>query len=146
VSEDGGAVPAPLILDVSVLVAIAGNDADVMSLIQGYRADRQPMVIPVLAITAALADAPGEDAEAVLHGLEMLENTSIAPLRDAEQAARLAAVIASTGLEPGDAQVAAVADLAVSPILTLNGEKWRQHAMDLGERLYFVEIAEPGEG
>jgi hypothetical protein len=38
VSEEGGAVPAQFILDVSVLIAIARGDARVMELIQGYDA------------------------------------------------------------------------------------------------------------
>ena len=69
----------------------------------------------------------------------------VAPLRDAEQAARLAAVIAATGLDPRDAHVAAVADASVCPILTLDAAKWRQHAGDLDEPLYIIEIVNPGE-
>jgi hypothetical protein len=66
-----------------------------------------------------------------------------AALRDAEQAVRLAAVIARTGLDPWDAHVAAVADAAVCPILTLDVVKWREHAADLDEPLHFIEIADP---
>jgi hypothetical protein len=65
VSEDGGAIPAPLILDASVLIAVARGDAGIMTPIQGYDADGQPMVIPAMAVTAALLDRPGEDAEAL---------------------------------------------------------------------------------
>jgi hypothetical protein len=70
----------------------------------------------------------------------------VAPLRDTEQATRLAAVIARTGLDPWDAHVAAVADASVCAILTLEAEKWREHARDLDEPLYFIEIAEPDDG
>ena len=69
----------------------------------------------------------------------------IAPLRDAEQAVRLAAVIAKTGLDPWDAHAAAVADAAICPILTLNAARWREHAADLDEPLHFIEIAEPDD-
>jgi len=125
VSEDGGARPAPLILDASVLIEAARGDAGVMTLIQGFDADGQPLIIPVLAVTAASLVMPSEDAEAILHGLERLENVMAAPVRDTEQAVRLAAVITRTGLGAYDAHVAAVADAAVCPILTLDGAKWR---------------------
>ena len=60
-------------------------------------------------------------------------------------AVRLAAVIARTGLDSYDAHVAAMADAAVCPILTLDAAKWREHAADLDEPLHFVEIADPGD-
>jgi hypothetical protein len=53
--------------------------------------------------------------------------------------------MASTGLDPWDAHVAAVADASICPILTLDAAKWRQHADDLDESLHFIEIADPGE-
>jgi predicted nucleic acid-binding protein len=145
VSEDGGARPAPLILDASVLIEAARGDAGVMTLLQGYDADGQPLIIPVLAVTAASLDTRSDDAESILHGLERLENAMAAPVRDAEQAVRLADVIARTGLDPWDAHVAAVADAATCPILTLDAGKWREHAGDLDERLHFVEIADPDD-
>jgi hypothetical protein len=54
-------------------------------------------------------------------------------------------VIARTQLDSYDAHVAAVADAAVCPILTLNPAKWREHALDLDEPLHFVEIADPDD-
>jgi hypothetical protein len=76
----------------------------------------------------------------------MLGNTEIAPLQGVvEQAARLAAVIARTGLDTWDAHVAAVADTSVCPVLTLNAAKWREHAGDLDEPLHVIEIADPDE-
>jgi hypothetical protein len=41
--------------------------------------------------------------------------------------------------------VAAVADAAVCPILTLDAAMWREHAADLDEPLHVIEIADPGE-
>jgi predicted nucleic acid-binding protein len=145
VSEDGGFRLAPLVLDASVLIEAARGDAGVMTLIQGFDADGQPLIIPVLAVTAASLDTRSEDAEAILHGLERLENAMAAAVRDAEQAVRLADVIARTGLDPWDAHVAAVADASVCPILTLDAAKWREHAGDLDEPLHFVEIADPDD-
>jgi predicted nucleic acid-binding protein len=149
VSEDGGSAPAPLILDVSVLIEIARGDTDIMTLIQDYDAAGQPMVVPALAVTAALIDMRNEEAADLLGGLELFENIEIAPLQGVEQALALAAVMARTELEPGDAHVAAIADASVCPILTLDAAKWRQHSEDLDDRLYIIEIAdldeEPGD-
>lgn len=144
-SEDGGAAPTPLVLDSSVVIAVARGDTGVMTLIQGFDADGRPLVIPVLAVAGAALDTRSDDAEALLHGLERLGNAQVAPLRDAEQAAALAAVIARTGLDPWDAHVAAVASAAICPILTLDAAKWRQHAGDLDDALYIIEIADPDE-
>ena len=143
---DSGATPTPYVLDVSVLVAVARADAEVTRLVITLDGRRQPLVIPVLAITAASLDTRTEDGDVALLGLERLENTIIAPLRDAEQAAILAAVIAKTGLEMCDAHVAAVADASVCPVLTMDAPKWREHARDLGEPLHIIEIAHPDEG
>jgi predicted nucleic acid-binding protein len=146
VSEDGGFLPAPLILDVSVLTEAARGDDGVLALLQAYDASGQPLVIPALAVTAASLDMRTDDAEALLHGLERLAGVMPAALQGAEQAVRLADVIARTGLGPYDAHVAAVADASVCAILTLDPGKWREHARDLNEPLHFIEIAEPDEG
>lgn len=145
-TEDSGATPTPQVLDVSVLVAVARADAEVTRLVLALDGRGQPLVIPVLAITAASLDARTEDGDVALRGLERLENTIIAPLRDADQAAKLAAVIAETGLETCDAHVAAVADASVCPILTLDAPKWREHATALDEPLHIIEITDPDEG
>src|ERR1700722_1730341 len=97
-------------------------------------------------VTAASLDARSDDAEAILQGLERLENAMVAPLRDTEQATRLEAGIARTGLDPWDAHVAAVADASVCAILTTEAVKGRGHAADRDEPLYFVEIADPDDG
>jgi predicted nucleic acid-binding protein len=145
VSEDAAAIPPPYILDVSVLTAIARADAAVTRLILNFDARGQPIVIPALAMAAASLDARSEDADEALRGLEQLGNAEVAPLRDAEQAAGLAGVIARTGLDPWDAHVAAVATAAICPILTLEAAKWREHSADLEEPLYIIEITDPGE-
>jgi hypothetical protein len=41
--------------------------------------------------------------------------------------------------------VAAVADAAICPILTLDAAKWRQYAERLDEPLHIIEIADPDE-
>ncbi len=145
-SEDGGATPPPYVLDVSVLAAVARFDTAVMALIQGYDSRGQALVVPGLALTGASLDVRSEDADDLLEGVERLGNVEVAPLRDAEQALRLAAVMSRTGLDPWDAHVAAVADAAICPILTLDVAKWRPHAGDLDEPLHIIEIADPGLG
>jgi predicted nucleic acid-binding protein len=137
--------PAPLVLDSSVTTAIARADADIIGLIHAYDARNQPLVIPALAITAASLDARSEEADDLLGGLELLGNAEVAALRGADQAARLAWVMARTGLDPWDAHVAAVADAAVCPILTLDAGKWRVHAEGLEEPLHVIDISDPGE-
>ena len=144
-SEDDGGVPTPLILDVSVLIEIARGDTDILTLIQDYDAAGQRMVVPALTVTAASIDIHNEEAADLLGGLELFQHIEIAPLQGVEQALALAAVMARTGLEPWDTHVAAIADAAVCPILTLDAAKWRQHSEDLDDRLYIVEIADPDE-
>ena len=95
----------------------------------------------MLAITAASLDVRSDEADELLDGLELLGNAEIAPLKGAEQAARLATVIARTGLDPWDAHVAAIADEAICPILTLDAAKWRQYAEGMDEPLHIIEIA-----
>jgi predicted nucleic acid-binding protein len=146
VSEADAPVPAPWVLDVSVLVVVARGNAAIMTLVQVLDARGRPLIIPALAVTGASLDMPGEDAAELLEDLERLESALVAPLRDAEQAIRLAVVIARTGLDPWDAHVAAIADASVCPILTLDGAKWREHEEDLDDRLHFIEIDDPGQG
>ncbi len=140
-----GQTPTPFVLDTSVVTAVARADPDVIGLIQGYDSRNQPMVIPSLAITGAWLDARNEEADDLLAGLELLDNVTVAPLKGAEQAARLAGVIARTGLDPWDAHAAAIADVAICPILTLNAGKWRDAVADLDEQLHIIEIADPAE-
>ena len=144
-TEDSGATRTPWVVDASILIAVARDDQDVMNLVQHLDAKGRPLVIPVLAMTAAAIDMHTEDTEALLHGMEQLGGAITAPLRDAEQAIRLAEVIAETGLDPWDAHVAAVAEASVCAIVTLDAAKWRQHARDLDEPLHIVEIADPDE-
>ena len=142
-SEDAPAVPTPWVLDSSVLVEVARGDTGTMTFVQELDARGRPLVIPALAVTGASLDMRSGEAAELLEGLEQLKNAMTAALRDAEQAVRLAAVIASTGLDPWDAHVAAVADAAVCPILTLDGARWREHAADLDEPLHVIEVADP---
>lgn len=143
-SEETGAIPTPWIADTSVLIAVARGDTQIMTLVQELDARGRPLVIPVLAITAASLDMHSDEADELLEGLEQLENTQTASLRDAEQGLKLASVVARSQLDFWDAHVAAVADAAICPILTQNGEKWRQHTGDLDEPLHLIEIADPG--
>jgi predicted nucleic acid-binding protein len=145
VSEEGGAAPAPWVLDASVLIEVARGDARTVTLVQELDARGRPLVIPALAVTGASLDIRSDEAAELLEGLERLGNAMTAALRDAEQAVRLAAVITRTELDPWDAHVAAVADASVCPILTLDAAKWHQHSGDLDDPLHIIEIAEPDE-
>ncbi len=67
-------------------------------------------------------------------------------MKGAEQAARLAVVIARTGLDPWDAHMAAVADAAICPILTLDAANWRQYAERLDEPQRIAPLMMTGGG
>lgn len=142
-SEERGAAPAPWVLDASILIEVARGDARTMTFVQELDARGRSLVIPALAVVGASLDIRSDEAAELLEGLERLGNAMTAALRDAEQAVRLAAVIARTELDPWDGHVAAVADASVCPILTLDGGKWRQHLDDLDEPLHIIEIADP---
>lgn len=144
-SEEGGAVLPPYVLDVSVLDELARGDRGTMILLQELDSRGRPLILPVLAVTGASLDMRGEEASELLEGAGRLGNAITAPVRDAAQALALAGVIAKTGLDPWDAHTAAVADASVCAILTRDGAKWRRHAHDLDEQLHFIEIAEPDE-
>ena len=133
----------PLILDTSVLTAIARADSDIIGLVQAYDSRRQHLVIPALATAGASLDSRSDEADDLLAGLELLNHATLAPLRGAGQATRLAAIIASTGLDPWDAHTAAVADAATCPVLTLNRAKWREPAAALDAPLQIIEISDP---
>jgi predicted nucleic acid-binding protein len=133
----------PLVLDTSVITEIALGDSDLITFIQRYDARGQAMVIPTMAIAAASLDARSEESADLLGGLELLDNATIAPLRGTEQAIRLADIIARTELDPWDAHVAAVADAAICPILTMNAAKWQGPSTDLDQPLHIIEIADP---
>jgi predicted nucleic acid-binding protein len=135
----------PFVLDTSVVTAVARGDPDIIGLIQGYDARGQLLVVPALAIAGASLQVRSEEADDLLGGLELLDNPTIAPLRGTEQATRLAGIIARTGLDPWDAHAAAIADVAIYPILTLDAAKWRQPSADLDEPLHIVEISDPEE-
>lgn len=135
----------PLILDTSVLTAIARGDADIIALVQEYDVRGQPIVIPALAMAGASLDTRSEESDDLLAGLELLRVVAVAPLSGAEQAARLAHVIARTGLDPWDAHVAAIADVAICPILTLNAATWQRPSADLDDPLHIIEIADPDD-
>jgi predicted nucleic acid-binding protein len=144
VSEEGrGFPPVPLVLDTGVIIAIARSDAQITSLILSYDDAGQPMVIPVLAMTAAAIDMHTDSTALVLRGLQKQGKIMVAPLQGADQAVALAGIIAKTGLDYGDAQVAVIALAGTYPILTLDASKWQQTAADLDEHLHIIEIADP---
>lgn len=137
--------PTPLILDTSVLIAVARGDPEIIGLIQGYDVRKQPMIVAALAVAGASLEVRSEEGDDLLAALELLDWVTAAPLSGPEQAAALADVIAKTGLDPWDAHVAAIADVSICPILTLSASKWQQPSGDLDEPLHIIEISDPGE-
>lgn len=117
---------APFLLDTSVLREIARGDPDLIRLIQRFDANKQPMVVPALAVTGASLDVRSEDADDLLGGLDLFEEVTVAPLNGPDQATALAEMISNTGLDPWDAHVAAIADASVLAILTLDQAKWQE--------------------
>jgi predicted nucleic acid-binding protein len=136
----------PLVLDTGVLIEIARGDPDLIKFILHYDASGQAMVMPALAVAAASLGTRSEDAADLLSGLGLLAAMTVAPLSGVDQAVKLADVIARTDLDPWDAHVAAVADAAICPILTLHGGKWRGASAELDQPLHVMEIADPGDG
>ena len=136
------ATAPPFVLGTSVVTAVARGDPDIIGLIQEYDARGQLLAVPALAIAGASLNARTEEADDLPGGLELLDNVTIAPLRGTEQAARLADIIAKTGLDPWDAHAAAIADVAIYPILTLDAAKWRQPSADLDEPLHINPYAD----
>ncbi|MEO3809748.1 hypothetical protein ABGB17_12180 [Sphaerisporangium sp. B11E5] len=137
--------PSPLVLDTSILREVARGDSDIIALIQAYDARAQPLIAPALAMVGAALDVLTEEAADLLAGLDSLESVMAAPLHGVEQSVALAEVIAKTGLDAWDAHVAAIADVAVCQILTLDAARWAgpSHAMD--NPLHVVEIRDPDE-
>jgi hypothetical protein len=136
--------PTPYILDTSVLQELVRGDGDLISLIQDFDRTGQPMVAPVLAVAGALLANRGvTDAEATLAGLSAFGNVAIAPLDGVDQAADLVDMIAATGLDPWNAHVAAIANVSVCPILTMNAADWQEPSAALEHPLHSIEIAEP---
>ena len=79
----------------------------------------------VLAVIAAPLDLRSEAAAALLRGLERMQGSMGAPLAGGEQAVRLAAVIARTGLDLWDDHVASVADASVCAAFSQRPAVWR---------------------
>ncbi|GAA3467479.1 hypothetical protein [Nonomuraea roseola] len=138
--------PTPHILDSTILVDVARGDADLIGFLQDFDRAGQALVIPSLAAAGALLESQGlPDAQPLLAGLAAFERTTVAPLDGIHQAAKLADMMAVTGLGPYDAHVAAIADVAICPILTLNAAHWDAPSRALAQPLTIVEIAEPDE-
>ena len=66
--SDAGPVPAPWVLDVSVLVEVARADTRIMTLVQELDARGRPMIIPALGVTGASLDMGGDEAAELLEG------------------------------------------------------------------------------
>jgi hypothetical protein len=138
--------PVPHILDSSILTDVARGDGDLIGFLQDFDRAGQPLVVSSLAAAGALLDSRGlPDAQALLAGLAAFERVTVAPLDGIHQAAKLTDMMAVTGLPPWDAHVAAIADVAVCPILTLDAAKWQEPSRSLDKPLHVIEIADTDE-
>ncbi|WP_433351791.1 hypothetical protein ACQP25_02265 [Microtetraspora malaysiensis] len=137
--------PTPLILDTTVLHELARGEVGTISLIQGYDAAGQPMVVSVLAITSTLMEARDEEAADAMHGLATMEHVTVAPLKGAEQAEDLALMVVTAGLDVTEAHTAAIADASLCPILTFDADRWQGPSRLLEAGLFTIEIADPDE-
>ncbi len=135
----------PYVLDDLTLTEVARGDADLIRLILSFDAAGQALVVPVLAAAAAYRDNPGPDAADSLRGIPELDHAMSAPVGDIAQAIRLIEIAEKTGLDVCAAQVAAVADASVCPILTVDADRWRRASASLSDPLHVIEIADPGE-
>ncbi|GIH62888.1 hypothetical protein [Microbispora siamensis] len=136
----------PYILDTSVLADVARGDADLIGLLQDFDRARQPLIVPALAASGALLDGRGTpDAQALLAGLVAFEHAIVAPLDGIAQSAKVVDMMSITGLDIYDAHAAAIADVSVCPILTLDSDKWQQPSHALDNPLHVIEIADPDE-
>ncbi|WP_062349405.1 hypothetical protein [Herbidospora yilanensis] len=136
--------PTPYVLDTGVLSEIVRGDSDLIGLIQDFDRSGQPMVVPVLAMAGALRDHRGApEAQALLAGLSGFGQVIVAPLDGVDQATDLVDMLIATGLEPWDAQVAAIANTSVCPILTMDASIWRACSAALDHPLHTIEVADP---
>ncbi|MEV4113416.1 hypothetical protein [Nonomuraea sp. NPDC049695] len=133
----------PLILDTGVLAELARGDLNLMEMVARWDEQGQPMVVSVVAIASAARDSGSKDATDLLLGIATMERITVAGLREPEHGITLASVLGRTGLDWGDAHVAALADASVCPILTLDGSHWTQAARAFDEPLHVIEISDP---
>ncbi|MEQ4718858.1 hypothetical protein [Nonomuraea sp. B19D2] len=133
----------PLILDTGFLAELARGDSDLMEMVARFDAEGQSMVMSVLAITGASLDCGTKEATDLLLGIATLPQITVAGAREPEHGTTLASVINRTGLDWGDAHVAAIADASVCPVLTLNKLHWDKATHAFDEPLHIVEIANP---
>ena len=62
-------VPAPWVLDVSVLAEVARGDIGTMTFIQELDARGRPLIIPAMAVTGGSLDITGDEAAELLDKL-----------------------------------------------------------------------------
>ncbi|GAA4196632.1 hypothetical protein GCM10022252_44270 [Streptosporangium oxazolinicum] len=123
---------------------MACGDVNLIGFLQDFDRAGQSLVISSLTAVGALLDSQGlPDTQALFIGLPAFERTTVAPLDRIHQAAKLADIISATGLNAWDAHVAAIADVAVCPILTLDASRWTQLSRALDNPPYIIEIADP---
>lgn len=139
-------LPAPYILDLSVLIAYARFDIQIAELVQILDARQQPLVVPALTLAGALEDVATPTAKNLFDGLVLMGSVQVAPLNTVDHAAILAEAVSVTGLDVWDAHTAAVANRSVCPILTVDVAKWRPAVGAFEHPLHVVEIEDLPDG
>ncbi|WP_220448431.1 hypothetical protein [Nonomuraea diastatica] len=135
----------PLILDTGVLVELARGDLNLMEMVARWDEQGQAMVMSVVAVASAARDSGSKDAADLLLGIATMDQITVAGLREPEHGIMLASVLNRTGLDWGDAHVAALADTSVCPILTLEGPHWAAAIRAFEEPLHIIQISDPPE-
>ncbi|MFC5815617.1 hypothetical protein [Nonomuraea harbinensis] len=134
----------PLILDTGILIELARGDSNLMEMVARFDAEGQPMVLSVLAVSGASVDSGSKDAADLLLGIATMQQITVAGLREPDHGIALASAITRTGLDWGDAHVAAIADASVCPVLTLDKNHWERAVHAFEQSLHVIEIAGPG--
>jgi hypothetical protein len=135
----------PLILDTGVLAELARGDLNLMEMVARWDEQGQPMVMSVVAVAAAARDSGSKDSTDLLLGIATMDQITVAGLREPEHGIILASVLGRTGLDWGDAHVAALADTSVCPVLTLDSAHWTAAVRAFEEPLHVIEISDPPE-
>ncbi|RBQ17085.1 hypothetical protein DP939_26725 [Spongiactinospora rosea] len=139
---------AAFVLDSTILAECARGDTELIGMIQQFDADGVTLVVPALAVSAAvmgIAERP--ERSAVVRGICRLASAEFAGLVTFDDAVELARARAYEALlrEPWDAHVAEAALNRRVPILTLDGERWKNAVRDISGELAVVVVADLGE-
>jgi hypothetical protein len=133
------------VLDVTILAECARGDIGLIDTVQRFDAEHNTLIVPALAITAAINDAGGSDDHAALiRGICRLAGTRFAGITEVDDAADLAHMSRQLDLDRlWDVQTAEVALHHNCPILTLDHDRWKPAIDATAGDLMVIEVADP---